>query len=484
MTCKIFIAAALSALPLFAAARPNVLLICVDDLKPALGCYGDPVAKTPAIDVLAARSVLYSSAYCNQAVCAPSRISLLTALRPDTVGVYDLHTDVRVSRPDVLTLPHHFKDHGYTVESLGKVIHNGQENPDSWTAPPWKPTAPTYANKANLAKAGQGLKRGAPYESADVSDETYADGLIAKEAIARLTASKEHPEQPFFLAVGFMKPHLPFVAPEKYWKLYDRDSLPLAEVRDAPAGAPKYAINRGGELRSRYTGVPRAGALDGKLERELVHGYYAATSYVDAQIGKVTDALDRLGLAENTVVVLWGDHGWHLGDHGMWCKHTNYEQAARIPLLVAAPGETAKSGVKAPGFVETVDIFPTICELAGLPVPGGLDGKSFARTLADPSVEIRDHVIHVFPKTKPGTGSVLGRAIRTKRYRLVEWRKIGAPASGAEFELYDYVKDPLETRNVIDSEPKAAARLKEILAGYPEAKPQVSRGKAGKSTGD
>ena len=458
------------AVPAWAMEKPNVLLICVDDLKPLLGCYGDKTVKSPNIDRLAARSVLFERAYCNQAVCSPSRNALLVGLRPQTLGIYDLPTNFRRSRPDAVTLPQHFKQHGWRTEGLGKIFHVGQgnvEDPASWSVPHWKSNGVAYALPASKAKDSP---RGAPYVAADVADNTYSDGTLADEAIRRLQAAKDKPAEPFFLAVGFVKPHLPFVAPQKYWDLYDRAAFKLADVRTPPKEAPSYAPQFGGELRQ-YVGVPESGPLSDDLQRTLIHGYHAATSYMDAQLGRVLDELDRLKLAQNTIIVLWGDHGWHLGDHGMWCKHTNYEQATHIPLLVSAPG--AKAGARTPAFAETVDIYPTLCELAGLTAPTGLDGRSFAATLQDSAATTKDHTIHVYPRSAPGKGPVIGRAIRTDRYRLVEWKTPGAAADSAELELYDYEADPLETKNVASEQPEIVSKLRSILARHPEAKPQI-----------
>ncbi len=474
-----------------AAEKPNVLLICVDDLKPVIGCYGDKTVKSPNIDRLAARSVLFERAYCNQAVCSPSRNSLLVGLRPQTLGIYDLATNFRRSRPEAVSLPQLFKQHGWRTEALGKIFHVGHGNTEdaaSWSVPHWKANVVAYALPQSKAKEGltreealfankpaKDLPRGAAYEAADVPDNTYPDGALADEAIRRLQAAKQKSDEPFFLAVGFVKPHLPFVSPKKYWDLYDRDTFQLAKLRTPPAGAPSYAPQSGGELRQ-YRGIPESGPLADDLQRTLIHGYHAATSYMDAQLGRVLNELDRLGLAQNTIIVLWGDHGWHLGDHEIWCKHTNYEQATHIPLLVAAPG--AKSGVKTSALAETVDIYPTLCELAGIQAPAGLDGRSFATTLRDPARPTKDHTIHVYPRTGPNKTPLMGRAIRTARHRLVEWNKIGSPAESAELELYDYETDPLETKNLAAEQPSVVAELRALLAKHPEAKPQVTSASA------
>jgi len=453
------------------AAKPNVLMICVDDLKPVLGCYGDPVAKTPNIDRLAKRGVLFEKAFCNQAVCSPSRNALMTGLRPQTLGIYELSTHFRKAAPDAVTMTQHFMAQGYKAEGLGKILHVGHGNIDdaaSWSVPSWKPKAATYVNAESTAvtrEAKVGGDRGWATELADVSDETYADGKVALEAVKRLEAAAQKSEQPFFLAVGFIRPHLPFVAPKKYWDLYDPAKLPMPQVKEAPQGAPAYAPQAGGELRQ-YSDMPTTGPIDDTMTRRLIHGYYAATSYMDAQVGKVLDALDASGQADNTLVLLWGDHGWHLGDHGIWCKHTNYEQAARIPVIVAAPGGAV--GVKTASFIETVDIYPTLSELACLPAPQGLDGKSFAAVVKDPAQKTRDSVIHVYPRN-----NLLGRAIRTDRYRLVEWKKPGGAEPADALELYDYQEDPLETKNLATERPEVVKELAAILATHPEAKPQI-----------
>lgn len=463
--------------------KPNMLLICVDDLKPILGCYGDKTVKSPNIDRLAARGVAFERAYCNQAVCAPSRNSLLAGLRPQTLGIYDLSTNFRKAVPDAVTLPQYFKNNGYRTEAMGKIFHVGHGNTDdprSWSVPHFQAKSIGYALKENQAETREGalfdnknpanLPRGAAFEKADVSDSTYGDGKIADEAIKRLKAAKDKPNESFFLAVGFLKPHLPFCAPKKYWDLYDRAEFKLADVKSPPAGAPSYAPQFGGELRN-YKDMPAKDAIADDTQRTLIHGYHACISYMDAQLGRVLDALDKTGLAENTIIVLWGDHGWHLGDHGIWCKHTNYEQAARIPLVLVAPG-VAKAGSRSASLVETVDIYPSLCELAGLAVPKGLDGSSFVSVMKDPKTAGKESIIHVYPR-----GERLGRAIRTERYRLVEWKKPGAAADTAEYELYDYRDDPGETKNLANEQTEIVARLKVLLAKHPEAKPSIAAAK-------
>jgi iduronate 2-sulfatase len=460
-----------------AADRPNVLLICVDDLKPVAGCYGG-AAKTPNLDKLAQRSVRFERAFCNQAVCAPSRNSLMTGLRPQTLGIYDLGTNFRKARPDAVTLAQSFQRAGYRTEAMGKIFHVGhgnQEDPASWSVPHWKAEVIAYVNAQNRAKQGltreealfsnkspEKLPRGEAYESADVPDHRYPDGALANEAARRLKEAKER-GGPFFMAVGFVKPHLPFCAPKKYWDLYDPASFALPARQTAPDGAPPFAPTSWGELRQ-YAGMPEHGPLTDEQARTLIHGYHAATSYMDAQLGRVLEALEKEGLAEKTIIVFWGDHGWHLGDHGQWCKHSNYEEAARIPLLIATPG--GKSSVSQ-SLVETVDLYPTLCELAGIESPAGLDGKSFAAVLKDSAAPTKGHIFHVYPR-----GERLGRAVRTARHRLVEWKVPGAPSESAVLELYDYQADSQETKNLASEQPSVVAELRAILAKEAEARPQ------------
>lgn len=494
LLCGLACAVAVTVFPGRAATRPNVLFLAVDDLKPVLGCYGDRTVKSPNIDRLAARGLLFENAFCNQAVCAPSRNSLMTGRRPQSLGIYDLGTNFREVVPDAVTLAQFFRQNGYRTEALGKIFHVGHgnhEDPVSWSVPHFKSAVVAYALPEShardgltreeayfanefLGQIGQ-LPRGAAFESADVPDTGYPDGRMAEEAVRRLRNAKTRPDEPFFLALGFVKPHLPFCAPKKYWDLYDPAAFRLAERQTAPEGAPGYAGSNSGELRQ-YSHAPEGGPIPPDLQRSLIHGYHAAVSYMDAQLGKVLDELDRLGLADNTVIVLWGDHGWHLGDHGMWCKHTNYEQAARIPMLVIAPG-VARPGTRTRALAETVDLYPTLAELAGLPVkdvPQGLDGTSLVPLLKDPALAGKPAVFHAYPRS-PKNRNLIGRALRTARYRLVEWKVPGAPAESADLELYDYDTDPAESRNLAAERPDAVRELRSLLATVPEAKPQFRR---------
>ena len=474
-----------------ATVKPNVLLICVDDLKPLLGCYGDKRIQTPNLDRLASRGILFERAYCNQAVCAPSRNTLLTGIRSTTLGIYDLGTNFRQSIPDAVTLPQYFKQNGYRAEGLGKIFHVGHgnhEDPASWSVPHFSVKSIAYAfpenhtNQtltreealfANQTDVGK-LPRGAAFECADVSDDTYPDGILANETIHRLQSARTRTNEPFFMAVGFVKPHLPFCAPKKYWDLYDRAAFNLPTLRTPPEGAPRFAPSGWGELRQ-YSDIPETGPLTDEQARTMIHGYHAAVSYVDAQIGRVLDELNRLNLTTNTIIVLWGDHGWHLGDHGFWSKHTNYEEATRIPLLIVAPGVT-KPETRTKTLTESVDLYPTLCDLAGLPkpkLPQSLEGQSLLPVLEKPSHNHKAAVFHAYPRNRRGE-DILGRAVRTERYRLVEWKKPGAASDTADLELYDYQTDPLETKNLANEQPEVVTRLRALLAEQPEAKPQIS----------
>lgn len=487
-TLSALLIVAMSQAVLSASDKPNILLICVDDLKPNLGCYGDDLAKTPNLDRLAARGMRFDLAYCNQAVCAPSRNNLLLGSRSTSLGIYNLSDNFRKAVPNAVTLPQYFKQHGWRAEAIGKILHTGHGNHDdeaSWSVPPIKEKVIEYLDPANSAngqltreeafftnqKLGKirSLPKGAAWENLDVPDNAYADGRIADAGIRSLQAAKAKPDEPLFLALGFVKPHLPFTAPRKYWEMHDPYASRLPQRTTPPEGAPEYAGKTLGELNN-YTPIPENPPLTEETQRILIHGYYAAVSYMDAQLGRVLDELDRLELAQKTIIVLWGDHGWHLGDHGMWTKHTNYEQANRIPLFIIAPGVTQPgSHTKQPA--ETVDVLPTLIELAGLPKhpgPQPLDGTSLVPVLKDPATRVRNYATHAFPRQRDGK-PVMGRAIRTERYRLVEWKTPGAAPETADLELYDYQDDPLETCNLANTQVDVVKDLHRLLQEQPEA---------------
>lgn len=456
---------ALGAAPAFAAQkrRRNVLFLAVDDLRPALGCYGDPAAHTPNIDRLASQGTVFQRAYCQQALCNPSRASLLTGRRPDTIGVWDLQTHFRDSLPAAVTLPQHFKNNGYVTRGIGKIYHGSGRpsvDPPSWTDPPIYDQLPPwdrrYASLRNLR--GQGLKRDT-FDDSDVPDDAYIDGLVCNEAVRALGNLKRVGE-PFFLAVGLRKPHLPFCAPKKYWDLHNPEAIPGPSPAAHPEGAPEIAVRTWNELET-YRDAPLEGPIPEPKIKQLRHGYYACVSYIDALIGRVLTALERSGLRENTVVALWGDHGFHLGEQGLWTKSNNYELATRAPLIVSAPGETANT---TDGLVEFVDIYPTLLELCGLPPVEGLEGIGFVPLMRDPQRAWKKAVFSQFPRDRTGNrhrgaGDIMGYALRTDRFRYVEWRE-GRSGPVLARELYDHRVDPTEARNAADQ-----ARYRGGLAG-------------------
>jgi iduronate 2-sulfatase len=479
--CAILWPAAASAAVGDAPKRMNVLFIAIDDLRPQLGCYGDPVALTPNLDKLAASGLLFNRAYCQQAVCSPSRVSLLTGRRPDTTKIYNLEDHFRKTIPDVVTLPQHFKANGYHAQSFGKIYHGGLDDAASWSVPHTPARAAGYGPKiqAEVQKRrkelqekgvkGQALNRrskGPAWEAAEVEDDQLNDGDTAKRAIAALNDAKD---KPFFLAVGFVKPHLPFVAPKKYFDLHPLEKIKLPENRTRPAGAPDLAFTNFGELRA-YQGMPKDPApVPDEQARELIRAYNAATSYMDAQVGRLLSELDKLGLRENTVVIIWGDHGWHLGEQGQWCKHTNFENAARAALMISVPGQE-KRGSKTNALVEFVDIYPSLCELAGLELPHGLEGTSFVPLIKDPARRWKTAAFSQYPRQ----GGVMGYSMRTDRYRYTEWQDRAGGRVAAE--LYDHESDPAETRNVADAPENAstvAELSKALKAGWRAAVPQT-----------
>ncbi len=497
--------------------RPNILFIAVDDLKPELGCYGNPMVKTPNIDRLAQRGTVFMNNFCQQAVCGPTRASLMTGMRPDYTRVWDLKTRMRDVNPDILSLPQYLISQGYSTQGIGKIFDQRCVDEDldkpSWGVPYYSASADYYpadlgrpalgryqspetkklAEQFTQEASNKGLKgqEASDYvqsrvkpsvECAEVPDHAYGDGANALKAREILTELSRQAD-PFFFAVGFSKPHLPFVAPKKYWDLYDRGKLPLASFRDHATGSPDFAYHQSGELRG-YTDIPdvvtypadeRRTGLKQEKQRELIHGYYAAVSYVDAQVGILLDALEALGLADNTVVILWGDHGWHLGDHDLWCKHSNFEQATKTPMVISAPGLPPG---KTWSVTEFVDIFPTLCNLAGVSVPEHLHGKSLAGIMKNTSESVKDFAVSQYPrqlkkeemvaKNLSGThaADLMGYSIRDGRYRYTLWLNEGFRSFlpyrdelVMAAELYDYQTDPLEKVNVAKDEKYTAVAM-------------------------
>lgn len=429
----------------------NVLFICIDDLRVELGCYGDTPAITPNIDKLAKSGMLFRRAYCQQAVCNTSRASALTGLRPDTLDVHDLFTHFRENRPEVVTLPQMFKLQGYHTEGIGKVFHNWHQHDFKGDAPSWSvPQVLHYNTHGNDKPIVQSpvppnLSKTPRTEMREVPDNAYFDGQIADKAIVALEKLQQ---TPFFLAVGFWKPHLDFNAPKRYWDLYDSAKISAPNPAQPPQDVPPLALHEGSELLRAYGDRP--GGLPTEEEiLELRRGYYAAVSYVDAQVGRVVDELDKLGLRDRTIIVLWSDHGFHLGEHGLWCKTSNFELDARVPLIIDVPGY--RSNVQSESLVELLDLFPTLADLCHLTAPQDLEGKSLVPVLKNPEQPIHDAAYTQHPRpayTKKGESPThMGHSVRTDRYRYTEWRDLqNGEIVGRE--LYDHRADPDETINL------------------------------------
>lgn len=466
--------------------KKNILFIAVDDLKPLLNVYGNHEMITPNFDRLAKRGVIFENAEVQQAVCGPSRASVMTGTYPDRTKVWDLHTDFRESAPELISMPEYLISQGYETTAIGKIYHKGSvaegHDAKSWSVPHVQPDNfdPKYGTpafgyyqsnetKAEMVKlmqeaADKGMKKENAQrnyafkrlkpstESADVSDEAYQDGIYTVEAIKKLKMLSSG-SKPFFLGVGYQRPHLPFVAPKKYWDLYKREDIKLAPNQDLIDGTPMYAYHTFGELRA-FTDIDDNLTIGNKVpeekQRELIHGYMASISYIDAQLGKLLDELDRLKLTDNTIIVLWGDHGYHLGDHTLWNKHSNFEQATRIPFMFSGPGIAKDVKVKTP--VELIDLFPTLFDLVGVKQSPQTDGKSIVTLLdSNPKNDIHpEFALSQFPRP----GKKMGYTIRTERYRYTEWFENGynteKPYDMSNFtaaELYDFISDPLELKN-------------------------------------
>ena len=516
------------------AGPPNVLFIAIDDLRPELGCYGSAVARSPHLDRLASAGLLFQRAYCQQAICSPSRASLMTGARPDSIGVIENTAYFRERNPDIITLPQHFITHGYEAVYCGKIYHARMtDNDHSWSRrPAWNRCPVKYSrlpgnyalpenqklwaeNRIRMLekygeKSSGGLIHGPAFESADVPDHAYQDGFNTQLAIATL---KDHVQKksnvPLFLALGLTKPHLDFIAPKKYWDMYDPADIRLATQTTGPQDGAATGLHASFELRTRH-GIPKSGPIGDDLARTLLHGYYACVSYADAQVGLMLEALEEAGVRDNTIIIVWGDHGWHLGDMGIWGKATNYEIATRVPLIIWTPDMTT-GGQSTEALVELIDMYPTLCELAGLPVPDHVEGHSFAPLLKQPNRPWKRAAFSQFPNPAlrewaanplsagmrqtffgPLIEDVEGRIIRqqgdrwdrdlfenhlmgytlrTARYRLVVWRDYrDADAEPVFVELYDHTTDPNETRNVAGLHPDVVRDLKiQLAAGWKQA---------------
>lgn len=434
----VFVAGAAQARP------PNVLFIAVDDLRVELGCYGDTYVLSPHIDRLATAGTLFERAYCQQTVCNPSRASLLTGMSPDTLRVWDLPTHFRTTTPDAVTLPQLFMKNGYHAQCVGKIFHNWRQ--DDWKGDPASWSVPSVLNynthgkdtpqvdgdvPPNLASGKNGI------ECRNVPDNAYYDGRVADRAVETLHRLSRQ-EQPFFLAVGFWKPHTPFNAPKKYWDLYQRDKVPIPAHVAPPTDVPEAALTS-----ARYEG----GAGSEQL-REMHHGHLAAISYLDAQVGRVLQELDASGVRDNTIVVFWSDHGLHIGEHGLTRKTTVFELDARVPLIISAPGFPKQQTTSA--LVELLDLYPTLADLCDLTPPAELQGVSLRPILNNSTATVHTVALTQTPRPNYLRGQlpqIMGYSIRLEDFRYTEWRDFQTGDITAR-ELYDHRTDALETRNV------------------------------------
>lgn len=442
------------------AENPNVLLIVADDLRPQLNCYGKDNMITPNLDRLASEGILFEHAYCQQAICGPSRASFLTGQRPQRLGVSENLVHFRKTSPQAITMPQHFKRNGYSAISVGKVFHDRDSR--SWSEPEWVPEAavayPIYT-KREILQAQDNYKRdgiGSPRDETwwgrgwwtpvdivervpNEREDLLFDYQVASRAIEKL-GELENGGKPFFLAVGFFLPHIPYIAPQKYWDLYPEDTIEIPDRIREPEGAPEVALVNSPTI-WKYRDIPDDRVLTADTVRRLTRGYYASVSFMDTQVGRVLDELSELGLADDTVVAFIGDHGYHHGEQGTWSKHTNFEVAIRTPLIIRT-SEVENAGSKTQSIAELVDLFPSLCELAGLPVPDGLDGRSLVPILKNPSTSVRE-----FAASQYSRDNVMGRTVRTERYRYTEWINI-LDERTVGVELYDHEVCEDEVENV------------------------------------
>ncbi len=469
----------------------NVLLLYVDDLRPEINCYGKSKLITPNIDRLAKRSLVFNRAYCQIPVCMPSRVSTLSGMYPRNRGQGKLRRLLPKGKP---SLPGHFKANGYDTISIGKVYHFNNDDPESWTkrytdtfnekkfvCDGWCAGYQLAENLKGRTYAKTGRNQSAITECVDAPDNAYPDGMSADKAVADIKKYGKSGKR-FFLAAGFYRPHLPWVAPKKYWDMYKRADIDLAKNQFFPKGAVSRntwgdlvhygdeVVNAAGSKRSDWK-PGNFPVLPEDKQRELIHGYWACVSFIDAQIGRILDALDDSGMKDNTIVVLVSDHGWQLGEHKLWSKCSNYEEAVRVPLLVSAPGIT--KGAKTDSLTELVDIYPTCCEFAGLSTPDHLEGISLMPLLKDPTRKWKKAAFNIWGGA---------RSMRTERYRLTAYGKVmpkggryQLPGTG-RYEIYDYKTDPDGNVNIA-ADPKNKDLLAKLIAmmdvGWKAARPDV-----------
>lgn len=504
----------------FGSKKPNILFIAVDDLRPELGCYGSNIAVTPNIDKLASQGLLFNKAYCQQSICGPSRASILTGIRPENSGVFHNYLKFREANPNVQTLPQVFVANGYQTVSYGKVFHHGDKDPASWSRIALEGDSSQLAKmgfaleknrairiasrKRMFAKYGAvakyGLAMGPAYECADVPDNKYKDGYNTDLTIQTLKQLKEEGGKPFFLGIGFHMPHLNWVAPKKYWDLYNPSEILLSSQTEHPKKGAAMGVPPSFELRVR-SGIPKTGDLDKALQVKLKHAYLACVSYVDAQVGKILNQLDALGLRDNTIVILWSDHGYHLGEMGHWGKASNYEIATRVPLIISTPQMSSNvRGTKTNALVELLDMYPTLCDLAKISTPKTVEGKSLVPLLKKPNKKWNHWAMSVFPspalrewgayplrpamretffgpllqqvedriKQQQGKkwdrelfeNNLMGYSLRMENYRVVFWKnRLQKQAVPVFVELYDHRTDPNETINIAEDCPKIVEKF-------------------------
>ena len=434
-------------LPVFALNRPNILFISIDDLRPELGCYKKNYMHTPYIDTLAINGILFENAYCQQAVCAPSRISLMTGLRPDTTKIYTLNEPLDEYLPGINTITKYFKKNGYKTISLGKIYHHSNDDIKYWDVlDPCRIAAYTktsnkeivsskieLANKLKLKGTDyRKATTGPAFESNDVLDNAYGDGLITERAIYQI---KNRTDKPFFLGVGFRKPHLPFVAPKKYWDLYNVDEI-LVPSPDQPQDTSKKAFTEWGELRA-YDGINATGNLSDELSKKLIQGYRACISYVDAQIGKIVSTLENEGILNETIIIVWSDHGWKLGEYGDWCKHTNFELDLKVPLIIKY--NKLKKNIRIKDNVELIDIFPTLADICGFSIPN-VDGQSLL-----PLMNGKKQSDRIALSQYPRRG-LMGYSIKIDDYRYTEW--INKNNEIIDYELFNHSSSDIADKNI------------------------------------
>ena len=465
------------------AKQPNILFLAIDDLRPELGVYGSDIAITPNIDALANDGLRFNNAYCQQAICSPSRASLMTGARPETIQVIENFTYFRDKNPDIATLPQHFKANGYESVYTGKIYHGKYNDPElSWSRTPvqldkkdvkfgFKLPENIKMQKENsaamIAKYGEnalrnGLGKGPAYEFADFPDNAYEDGFNTDMAIATMKDMlQKNPDKPFFLGMGMKKPHLDWIAPKKYWDLYSESDIKLAEHEQAPKDGATMGLHASFELRARAD-IPKQGDISPEQAIKLKHAYLASISYVDAQIGKLLRELKSTGLDKNTIIVIWGDHGWHLGDQRVWGKHTLFENALKSALIIKSPYLNHEVQ-KVVNIVETVDLYPTILELCALEPNKKLDGESLAGLMENTTHNFENVAYSYYNK---------GISMRTENYRFTKYFRDEKPV----LELYDRTKYSLETKNIAAENDNLVEELLPILQrGNPKLYTDTSR---------